>query len=596
MPEWEIVRVIHRRLLCRGVLRHCCLLISLALFGCDSHDTTSKSSVEEAALLTVAGTETGITFRHQTATLGSFALPEIMGSGVCLLDVEQDGDLDIFFANLGTNYSTGNEATSEPCRLFRQTAPGRFEDATDELHVGFRDVGMGAAVGDANNDGFPDLYHTNFGADRLLLNRGGRHFDDVTDAAGLFNPQWATSASWVDFDRDGWLDLVVANYVDFNGLKCVQLAGGQQDYCAPARFPSVSSKLFRNLTGSLTDDERQQGLVKFEDVSFIAGLASKPSPALGLICGDLTGDGWPDIFVANDQKANFLWVNQRDGTFREDGVLLGIAFDARGTAQGSMGTAALDLNRDRRLDLLVANLTGEGLALYLSDEQGGFSESAATTGLRQMSLVGTGFGLAAVDLDDDGECELLAANGAVRRAENVPVSQDYWAAYRQPLQLLLGKGNGQFEAARTVPESFRAARHVSRGLAIGDLDNDGDSDIVVTHIGEAPEVFWNTSTKRGRSVNVRVVDPQLGGRDAIGATVTVRAGGREWTQLAQPGTSYLSSHDPRLHFGLGAVDAVEQVVVQWPDGSREQFSIELTSPHVTLRKGEGRSNDDAQSR
>ncbi len=568
----------------------------LLVVGCGTSEPQPTAVDQPPLLLTVAGAETGLTFRHQTAKTGTYALPEIMGSGVSLLDVEQDGDVDLFFANLGTAYSTASEAESEPCRLFRQTAPGTFEDATEELRVGFRDVGMGATVGDANNDGFPDLYLTNFGADRLLLNRGGRYFEDATEAAGIFNPHWATSASWFDFDRDGWLDLMVANYVDLNGQKCLQLAGGQQDYCLPNRFESLSCKLFRNRTGSLTEAERLQGIVRFEDVSTATGLSMKPGPGLGLICGDLTGDGWPDMFVANDQKPNFLWVNQRDGTFRDEGVLLGVAFDVRGVSQGSMGTAAVDLNRDRRLDLLVANLTGEGLALYLSDGRDGFEEAATRTGLRRMSLAGTGFGLAAVDLDDDGELDLLSANGAVHRPDGIPVTADYWASYRQPLQLLLGSGNEQFETTKAVPASFEQGLHVSRGLAIGDLDNDGDSDIVVTHIGEAPEIYWNTSSKRGRAINVRVIDPQHGGRDAIGAIVTVRAAGREWTQLAQPGTSYLSSHDARLHFGLGAVDAIEYVVVQWPDGSRERHSLELTSSHTTLRKGEGRPDDSAQSR
>ncbi len=569
--------------------------LAIAITGCGSGETLPSHPSRELLILTVAGLETGITFRHQTAAPGSYFLPEIMGSGVCLIDVDQDGDLDIFFANLGNEYVPNSPTKSEPCRLFRQTSPGHFEDVTEEFRVGFCDTGMGGAVGDANNDGFPDLYLTNYGADRLLLNRGGQHFDDATDAAGIFNPQWASSASWCDIDRDGWLDLIVANYVDLTDLKCVQLSGGHQDYCAPTRFQTVSARLYHNLTGTLSDEERSKGMVKFNDISHSAGLSSKPYAALGLICGDVTGDGWPDIFVANDQSANHLWVNNRDGTFHEDAVLLGAAFDIRGAAQGSMGTAVVDLNQDHHLDLLVANLTGEGMALYLSDGHGGFSESASRSGLRQMSLAGTGFGLAAADLDDDGEVDLLAANGAVRRSDEIAATQDYWTPYRQPLQLLLGRGKQRFEATNSVPASFREALHVSRGLAVGDLDNDGDIDAVVTHIGEAPEIFWNTASKPGRAISVRVVDPQLGGRDAIGAIVTVRARNREWTQLAQPGTSYLSSHDPRLHFGLGPVESVDHVDVLWPDGSHERFSTELTSPHVTLRKGEGRTDVATQS-
>jgi hypothetical protein len=280
-------------------------------------------------------------------------------------------------------------------------------------------------------------------------------------------------------------------------------------------------------------------------------------------------------------------VNQRDGTFRDEAVLLGSAYDIRGLAQGSMGTAAVDLNHDQRLDVLLTNLTGEGVALYLADERGNFTESATSLGLRQMTQRGTGFGLAAVDLDHNGELDLISANGAIRRAPSVATSGNYWSAYRQPLQLLMGDGSLRFHEPTQTPSSFRQAMHVSRGLAVGDLDNDGDFDVLVTHIGEASEIYWNTATKLGRSLVLRLIDPQAGGRDAYGAIVTVTAGGKSWTQLLQPGTSYLSSHDPRLHFGLGAVDSIESIRVLWPDGRRERFVSVKLNPHLTLRKGEG---------
>lgn len=586
--------------------------LMVAVAGCGEPEQVT-STTPEAALWTVADESTGLTFRHQTAPPGSFAMPEIMGSGVALFDFDLDGDLDIYFVNLGTKYVPQAAATSESGRLFRQTQPGRFEDVTAATGLDLRDTGMGAAAGDANNDGFPDLYLTNFGPDRLLINRQGERFEDVTEAAGILNPGWATSASWCDFDRDGWLDLFVANYVDFNGLACQEISGGRPDYCAPARFQSLKSRLFRNRTGELTDGERAQGRVMFEDISLASGIASKAAAMLGVICGDLTGDGRADIYLANDQEPNILWVQQPDGTFQDEAVLLGVATDMRGIAQGSMGTAVVDLNGDRRLDLLMTNLTGEGLACYLSDPRGHFVESATQTGLRALSQAGTGFGLAAVDFDHDGEPDLISANGAVRRERGVSISDDHWSPYRQPLLLLKGAGSGRFQNVTGLPESFRAARHVSRGLAVGDLDNDGDCDAVVVHIGEKPELFWNTAEKRGRSLQLSLIQPQHGGRDAYGAMVTVTAGKRSWTQLLQPGTSYLSSHDPRLHFGLGQIAEAISITVLWPDGERERFDVPQRPPgtarpattttafqdvddltmKLVLKQGEGQRNDAA---
>lgn len=574
--------------------------LAVAVTGCGEPERIT-STARETAQWTVAEESTGLTFRHQTAPAGSFAMPEIMGSGVALLDFDRDGDLDIYFVNLGTKYVPQAAAASEPGRLFRQTQPGEFEDVTDPVGLDLRDTGMGVAAGDANNDGFPDLYLTNFGPDRLLINRQGERFEDVTEAAGILNPGWATSASWCDFDRDGWLDLFVANYVGFNGLTCREISGGRPDYCAPARFQSLKSRLFRNRTGEFTDEERAQGRVKFEDISLSSGAGSKTAATLGAICGDLTGDGRSDIYLANDQEPNVLWVQQADGTFQDEAVLLGVATDMRGIAQGSMGTAAVDLNGDRRLDLLMTNLTGEGLACYLSDPRGHFVESATQTGLRTLSQAGTGFGLGVVDFDHDGEPDLIVANGAVRRERGVSIGGDYWTAYRQPLLFLQGSGGGRFQNVDGLPESFRTARHVSRGLAVGDLDNDGDCDAVVVHIGEKPELFWNTAKKRGRSLQLSLIEPQHGGRDAYGAIVTVTAGERSWTQLLQPGTSYLSSHDPRLYFGLGASTGAVTITVLWPDGVRERFDVPQGSPgtarpasaplKLVLKQGEGQRND-----
>jgi enediyne biosynthesis protein E4 len=487
---------------------------------------------------------------------------------------------------------------------------------------------MGVAVGDVNNDGFPDIYVSCYGGDRLFLNQRDGSFLDITEAAGIENQHWGASAVFVDFDRDGWLDLFVTNYVDYDpGQPC--LAGGRQDFCNPAVFPGTPDRLYRNISGrlnesssvesrvaddlsekeadtaNLTETSAQVEQVKFEDVSLSSGIARKLGPGLGVICADLTGDGWPDIYVANDGYANFLWVNQRDGTFRDEAPLRGVAYDATGRSQGSMGIAIADVNRDGLLDLLVTNLDGENNALYLSQTEAGFREGSTSAGLGP-SYPHTGFGTALIDLNHNGLWEMLIVNGRVRRiaqtggnAGQTSATTDVekrqgpspfdWDEYGERNLLFQQQTSGAFRLVEHPADPFLAGFEVTRALAIGDIDNDGDLDLVLTNSGGTLRLLRNDAPKEGRWLSLRVIDSRYGGRDAYGARVTVVRESHKWTQVVQPGASYLSSHDPRLHFGLGNLDEIDQVQVVWPDGHQETFPGGPVNQFRTITFGTGMS-------
>ena len=574
------------------------LVLALLMAGCGSQSpmptvTVKQAAVEEGPFFEEITARSGVDFQHWCGDGGKFFFPEVMGSGIALLDYDRDDDLDIFVVQ-GMPSSAVPTRTppgftpSPSSRLYAQVSSGRFEDVTDAATLNdLEPYGMGVAVGDVNNDGWPDIYVSKFGNDRLWLNREGK-FLDVTAAAGIANPRWGTSCCFVDYDRDGWLDLYVVNYVDYFPSQHCLLASGVQDYCHPGMFQSSPARLFRNVTGEAPGDEKSKE-PRFRDVSFETGIDGKLGPGLGVLAADFTGDGWIDLYAANDAKANFLWVNQKGETFQDEGIAAGAAYDAAGKPQSSMGVTAGDVDGDGRRDLFMTHLDGEYSTLYLQVATGNFEDRTAAAGLATPTIPTTGFGTALLDLDFDGDLDLIMGNGRVRRHDDAALGTgaDYWRNYTDRNQIFLNEGSGAFTEVASGKDGFLAKRRVTRGLAVGDLDNDGDLDVVTSEVNGPARIFFNIAKWQGSWLGVRAIDPRYGERDAYGAVITVFAGDKRWERDINPGTSYLSSSDPRAHFGIGKAEKVDKIEVLWPDGVKETFPGCVVTARLILRRGEG---------
>jgi enediyne biosynthesis protein E4 len=515
----------------------------------------------------------GLDFVHDPGpTDGSHFLPQIMGSGAALFDMENRGRLDIYLINNGGPEGSRN-------RLFRQRSDGTFEDVSAGSGLDVAGYGMGIAVGDVNNDGLPDVYLTCYGGDRLFLNQGHGRFKEVTKEAGIDNALWGTAVSFVDYDRDGWLDLVVVNYLAYDPTHPCLDSGGRRAYCHPHTFPGAIARLYHN-----RGRDASGKWLGFEDRSGPSGLAGAPGPGLGVLCADFNGDGWPDIFVANDAAANHLWINQKDGTFKEEAIVRGLAYNAAGRAQGNMGVAYGDVDGNGLCALFVTHMTHENHGRWKQGLRGLFEERAALSGLTQGQWRGTGFGTTLADFDHDGALDLAVVNGRVGRAfqELTP----YWKPYAERNQLFANDGRGNFRDVSQHNPAFCGWAGVSRGLAVGDVDGDGALDLLVTQVGGRARLFRNVAPKQGNWLMVQALE-NVARRDAIGAEVRVHAGARHWVRLIQPGHSYLCSNDPQAHFGLGELDHVDKITVTWPDGIEEVFPGGPVNRRVVLTKGQG---------
>ena len=522
----------------------------------------------------------GLKFTHVAGT--NYFMPDQVGSGVALFDFDNDGRLDVYLVqNGGTNSPARNQ-------LFQQLTNGAFRDVSAGSGLDVSGRGMGAFAGDVNNDGLADVLVTEYGAVRLFQNSGGGKFREVTAEAGLDNPRWAAPASFLDFDRDGWLDIVVGNYVDYDPTHICHDVQGQQDFCAPQAFPDTSSRLWRNTTGTAGAPPR------FEDRTESSGLFRAPGVALGIVCADFDGDGWPDIFCADDGRPNRLFLNQRNGRFIEEAAPRGLAFNAMGRTAANMGVAFADVDGNGLGDLFVTHLTEEFHSLFKQGPRGIYADQIAPAGLQQQAWRGTGFGTVLADFNCDGAPDLAFANGLVRRmvAGHTPVQAGigpWWARYAQKAQLFANDGAGKFRDVSPANPVLCGTAMVGRSLAVGDLDNDGAPDLVLCGTGGPVRVLRNVAPNRGHWLKLRLLDPARGNRDVIGAEVTVSAGGRRRWAAAQPATSYLASNDPAVHFGLGAVANVDAIEVLWPDGAKESFPGGPADRLVELRKGQGRA-------
>jgi hypothetical protein len=566
--------------------------VALATLALTDGGAGARSSSAEGPVLRFrdVAVEVGVRFHHFTGATGDLLLPEIMGPGVAVFDYDGDGDLDILVMQgdlLDPSKTMSRARFSPPAgwtpgpRLFRnELVPSgslRFTDVTEQSKIRFPGHGMGVAVGDYDNDGRPDLLLTGVGHVALLRNNGDGTFSDVSRQAGIEDSRWSVSAAFVDYDRDGLLDIVIVHYVSFsvrNNPSCRGFAG-ERDYCGPQNFRPVPSRLYRNL-----------GNGQFADVTRQAGLETAYGAGLGVGVGDFDGDGWLDLYIANDRNPNHLWMNRRDGRFEDTALLAGAALSADGRAKAGMGVAVGDYDGDGDEDVYVTNMRNEGNVLYRNDGSAGFTDVTVAAGLHGPSLPNTGFGAEFFDADNDGLLDLFVSNGAVSVVDALRGTP---YPYRERNSLYHNQGGGRFvDATRTAGPGLEGA-DVGRGAAFGDLNGDGRIDIVVSNNNGRTRVLLN-ETRTPNHYLLVVLEGVRSNRMGLGARVgLLRAGKPTLWRRARTDGSYLSASDSRVHFGLGGDPAIQSLVVEWPGGQRETWDSVQADRVIKLREGTGRA-------
>ena len=500
----------------------------------------------------------GIQFQHNSGAFGGKYLPETLGSGCAFLDYDSDGWQDILLVN-GMDWP-GHKRKRSTLKLYRNNRNGTFTDVTRSAGLDIEMYGMGVAVGDYNNDGFPDILITCVGQNHLFKNSGKGTFIDVTRASNLDNRQaFSTSAMWFDYDRDGLLDLFVCNYVKWSPEHDVfcSLDGKQKSYCTPEAFRGETCWLFHN-----------RGDGTFEDVTAGSGIFDTSSKSLGVALLDFDQDDWPDLLVADDTQPNKLYRNLRNGTFKDVAVEAGIAFSAEGKARAGMGVDTGDFENSGRSGIAITNFNNEMIGLYRALGNGTYDDIAQKSGIGAASKITLGFGCAFLDADLDGSLDLAIANGHIdETVRNIRGN----TGYAQPPQLFLNNGHGDFRDAASAAGTEFSQPKVARGLAYGDFDRDGDQDLLITTNSGPAYLYRNDQLSGNHSIRFRLIGTKSN-RDAIGAQVRIYSAGAIQSRLVKSGSSYLSQSELPVTFGLGQRDKIDRVVIDWPSGRTEEYN------------------------
>ncbi|MGC1416912.1 MAG: CRTAC1 family protein [Candidatus Acidiferrum sp.] len=561
----------------------CCAILALsALLGVALRQTvfagqaTKSPDAPTPVRFTDVRKEAGITFLQDSTQTDEKYYLETMGTGVGWLDYNQDGLMDIFFVQ---SAATDAYKPTHPLRsaLYRNNGDGTFTDVTDKAGVGGEGhYGQGVAVGDYDNDGYPDLYVTGYGRAILYHNNGDGTFTDVTAKAGVADEgQWSTSAGWFDYDKDGWLDLVVTNYIDWspkNNLWCGDRRPGYRSYCNPNNYKGEKTKLYHN---------NHDGT--FTDVSDISGVGKPESKGMGVVLADFNGDGWPDIAIANDTWPNFLFLNKHDGTFQDVSLVSGMAASEDGRYEAGMGIDAADVDGDGWLDLYITHLDFELNRLYHNNHDGTFDDYTYRSGLGNKAMLYSGVSTKFLDYDNDGWEDIVQLNSAM--LDNVQLYHNE-VSYKEPLLMFRNIGKGIFEnVSKSLGPDFQRSI-AGRGIATADYDNGGDIDIAINNRGDYPELLRNDGGNANHWLEILLIGTRSN-RDGIGASLKLTSEGFVHVEQAKGGMGYMSASDPRIFFGLGKRTKIDSLEITWPSGQVDKLTSVPVDKIIAVKEGSG---------
>jgi enediyne biosynthesis protein E4 len=545
-----------------------------------AQDPATATQQARVVFTEVPPTVSKITWVHDNGRSDFHHLPETCGGGGLFLDYDNDGYMDIYFVNSGpSDFFTPKTPLKNA--LYHNNHDGTFTDVTDKAGVACGQMGhfgMGAAAADFDGDGYQDLYVTNYGHNVLFHNNGNGTFTDVTDKAGVGAPNWSTCATWFDYDNDGKLDLFVSSFVEYSAkgtIFCGDNRLGKRYYCVPRVFKPRSSFLFHN-----------DGNGRFTDVSVESGIAASKGKSFGAVATDVNNDGLMDLFVANDTMPNFLFVNRGKGKFEEVGLASGVAYSDSGAPRSGMGVDSADFDGDGWQDLFVANIDQELFSLYENQKDGTFIDRPGEIGMATRLL--SGWGLKFIDYDNDGDPDLILANG---HPDDMVEIQSLKVKYKEPL-LLFENVNGKYKNVSTVAGPAFTKEWPARGLSVGDYDNDGDLDVLIINNGDAPILLRNEVGSHNNWLGLQLIATKSN-PGAVGAIITWDAGGVKRRRLKTSGGGYLSSHDPREILGVGTANKIDSVEIKWPSGRVDKLTDPPLNKYVKVVEGQGLSNNPA---